>query len=231
MTIFEMGGSRPRRLANSLICVPLLLASAAAIADNPPLPTQIVDLANKVDGVHPGFRAFHAKGIVVEGSFKASAEAAQLSRATLFDGSSIPVTARFSDGSGSPTVPDGSPAMPRGIAIKFHLPGGADTDMVTNSFKFFPVGTGEDFRDLLQAIVASPPDAPKPTKLEQFFASHPNAPKAIGSLPIPDSFADEEYHGIDAFIFVNKSGQKQAVRYVIAPAKVVHITPEEAAKQ
>ncbi len=121
--------------------------------------------------------------------------------------------------------------MPRGIAIKYHLPGGADTDMVTNSFKFFPVGTGEDFRDLLQAIVASPADAPKPTKLEQFFASHPNAPKAIGSLPIPDSFADEEYHGIDAFIFVSKSGQRQAVRYVIAPEKLVHITSEEAAKQ
>ncbi len=68
------------------------------------------------------------------------------------------------------------------------------------------------------------------TKLEQFFGSHPNAPKAIGSLPIPDSFADEEYHGIDAFIFVNKSGQRQAVRYVITPEKLVHITPEEAAK-
>jgi catalase len=66
--------------------------------------------------------------------------------------------------------------------------------------------------------------------VEQFFASHPNAPKAIGSLPIPDSFADEEYHGIDAFIFVNRSGQRQAVRYVIAPEKLVHITPEEAAK-
>src|SRR6202000_1339667 len=144
--------------------------------------------------------------------------------------SSIRVTARFSDGSGMPTVPDGSPAMPRGIAIKYHLPGGADTDMVTNSFKFFPVGTGEDFRDLLQAIVASPPDAPKPTKLEQFFGSHPNAPKAIGSLPIPDSFADEEYHGIDAFIFVSRGGQRQAVRYLIVPQKVVHITPEEAAK-
>jgi len=34
--------------------------------------------------------------------------------------------------------------------------------MVTNSFKFFPVGTGEDFRDLLQAITESPPDAPTP---------------------------------------------------------------------
>jgi catalase len=231
MTIFEMAASCARRTAMSLICVPLLLTSAVATADNPPLPTQIVDLANKVDGVHPGFRAFHAKGIVVEGTFKGSAEAARLSRAALFNGSTIPVTARFSDGSGMPTVPDGSPAMPRGIAIKYHLPSGPATDMVTNSFKFFPVGTGEEFRDLLQAIVASPPDAPKPTKLEQFFAGHPNAPKAIGSLPIPDSFADEEYHGIDAFIFVNKSGQRQAVRYVIAPQKVVHITPEEAAKQ
>jgi catalase len=227
----EVALSSSARRMVSLTCVSLVLASVAAIADSPSVPTQIVDLANKVDGVHPGFRAFHAKGVVVEGSFRASPEAARLSSATLFNGHTIALTARFSDGSGMPAVPDGSPAMPRGIAIKYHLPGGADTDMVTNSFKFFPVGTGEDFRDLLQAIVASPPDAPKPTKLELFFASHPNAPKAIGSLPIPDSFADEEYHGIDAFIFVNKSGQKQAVRYVITPEKLVHITPEEAAKQ
>ena len=160
-----------RRLATSLMYGSLLLASAAALADNAPLPTQIVDLANKVDGVHPGFRAFHAKGVVVEGTFKASPDAARLSRAVLFNGSTIRVTARFSDGAGVPTVPDGTPAMPRGIAIKYHLPGGADTDMVTNSFKFFPVGTGEDFRDLLTAIVASPPTAPHPTKLEQFFGS------------------------------------------------------------
>src|SRR6266403_3549493 len=78
----------------------LLLASAAAIADNAPLPTQIVDLANKVDGVHPGFRAFHAKGVIVEGTFKASSDAARLSRAPLFSGPTIPVTVRFSDGNG-----------------------------------------------------------------------------------------------------------------------------------
>ena len=225
--VFNLGVTR---FAKSLASFSMLLTSAVALADSPALPTQIVDLANKVDGVHPGYRAFHAKGLVVEGTFKASPDASHLSSAALFNGKSIPVTARFSDGSGMPTVPDGSPAMPRGIAIKYHLRGGADTDMVTNSFKFFPVGTGDDFRDLLQAIVASPPDAPHPNKVEQFFGSHPNAPKAIGSLPIPDSFADEEYHGIDAFIFVNKSGQRQAVRYVIAPEKLVHITPEEAAK-
>src|SRR5258707_14267250 len=191
----------------------LMLVSAAAVADNAPLPTQIVDLATQVDGVHPGCRAFHAKGVVVNGTFKASTEAARLSRAMLFNGSPIPVTARFSDGSGMPTVPDGSPAMPRGIAIKYHLAGGGDTDMVTNSFKFFPVGTGEDFRDLLQAITANPPDARHPNKVEQFFGSHPNAPKAIGSLPIPDSFTAEEYCGIDAFCFASRSGHTQSVRY------------------
>jgi catalase len=106
MTIFEVAGSCARRMAKSLMCASLLLASAAATAGNAPVPTQIVDLANKVDGVHPGFRAFHAKGVIVEGSFKASSEAARLSSALLFNGSSIPVTARFSDGSGMP--PSGS---------------------------------------------------------------------------------------------------------------------------
>ncbi|HEV3019026.1 MAG TPA: catalase family peroxidase [Burkholderiaceae bacterium] len=210
----------------------LLLVSATATADDPPVTTQIVDLANKLNGVHPGFRAFHAKGVVVEGKFKASPDAARLSRAKLFDGSTVPVTVRFSDGNGMPNVPDGSPAAnPHGMAIKYHLPGGADTDMVTNSLKFFPTGTGEDFRDLLAAIIASPPDAPKPTKLEQFFASHPNAPKAFGTAATPDSYADEEYHGINAFIFVSKTGQRQAVRYQLVPEKLVHLTPEEAAKQ
>src|SRR5712672_4481066 len=114
MTIFEVAASCARRMAKPLVCELLLLGCAAATADNSSLPTQIVDLANKVDGVHPGFRAFHAKGVVVEGTFKASPEAARLSRATLFNGSSIRVTARFSDGAGVPTVPDGSPAMHRG---------------------------------------------------------------------------------------------------------------------
>ena len=228
-----------RRSANSLTLASLalgftalVLASAAALAENAPVTTQIVDLTGKLYGPHPGFRAFHAKGMVVEGSFKASPEARKLSRATLFNGRTIPVTVRFSDGNGLPNAADGAPASnPHGMAIKYHLPGGADTDMVCNSLKFFPTGTAEDFRDLLEALIASPPDAPKPTKLEQFFASHPNAPKAFGSAATPDSYADEEYHSLDAFIFVNKAGRRQAVRYLLVPQKLVHLTPEEAARQ
>src|SRR5215472_18713487 len=97
-------------------------------------------------------------GRTVEGNFKASAEAAGLSRAVLFNGSPIPATVRFSDSTGIPNIADGSTnANPHGMAIKFHLPDGSDTDMMINSLKFFPVATGEDFRDLLLALAASPP--------------------------------------------------------------------------
>jgi catalase len=221
-----------KHFAKSLASVLALVVSASVAADDTPVTTQIVHAMNKIDGKHPGFRANHAKGVVVEGSFKASPGAAQLSRASLFDGRTIPVTVRFSDSGGVPNVPDGSAgANPHGMAIKFHLPGGADTDMVIVSLKFFLVGTGEEFRDLLLAISASPPDAPKPTKFDQFTTSHPSVLKALATASTPDSFADEEYYGIDAFVFVSKDGRKQPARYIMAPEKVVHLTPEEAGKK
>ncbi len=213
------------------VCLAALALPLAtfAIADEPPLTTQIVDAFNKIYGAHPGFRANHAKGVVVEGHFKASPEAAKLSRAVLFNGSTIPVTVRFSDGGGLPTVPDAD--NPHGMAIKYHLPGGADTDMVIVSLKFFPVGSGEEFRDLLVAISESGPDAPKPTKLDQFVASHPAVAKSGATVATPASFADENYFGIDAFVFVDKAGNKQAVRYQMLPEKLVHLSTEEAAKK
>ena len=203
-----------------------------ARADDQPIEVQIDDAMNKAFGVHPGFRANHAKGVVVEGSFKATPEAATLSRAVLFVGTTIPVTVRFSDSTGVPDLPDGStPANPHGMAIKYHLPDGSETDMVINSLKFFPVASGADFRDLLLAVAASPPDAAKPTKLDAFVASHPTVPAALATVGTPDSFADEEYYGIDAFVFVNKAGEKQAVRYQMVPEKVVHLDAATAAKQ
>ena len=209
-----------------------LACPTAVRAEDQPVEEQIVDAMNKAFGTHPGFRANHAKGIVVEGSFNASPEAAGLSRAVLFNGSTIPVTVRFSDSTGVPNLPDGSKAAnPHGMAIKFHLPDGRDTDMVINSLKFFPVSTGEDFRDMLLALAASPPDAAKPTKFEQFAASHPSVPAAFATAATPDSFADEEYYGINAFVFISKAGEKQAVRYQMVPERTVHLDAEDAAKR
>ena len=219
-----------RPLAMAVAAV-ILLTSAAANADDAALVTEIVDTFYKIYGTHPGFRVNHAKGIVAEGSFVATPGASALSRAALFDGSRIPVTVRFSNDGGIPTVPDGAPGNPKGMAIKFHLPGGGEVDMVILAVKFFPVATGEQFRDLLVAISESPPDAPKPTKLDQFSASHPTFPASFGSAPTPNSFAEQEYHGIDAFIFVDKAGHRQAVRYIMTPEKSVRLTAEEAARK
>src|SRR4029453_2846898 len=98
-------------------------------ADDQPVETAIVDAMNKVFGVHPGFRANHAKGVVVEGNFKASPGASKLTTSPLYSGTTLPVTVRFSDSGGLPTIPDGTPnANPHGMAIKFHLPDGGESD-------------------------------------------------------------------------------------------------------
>ncbi len=195
--------------------------------------TQVVDAMNKLWGSHAGLRANHAKGVVVTGSFTPTRQAATLSKAVLFKGPAIPITVRFSDSTGLPALPDGSPnAHPHGMYIKFALPGGSDADVVTNSLKTFPVATGEDFRDLLTALGASGPGSPKPTKADQFIAAHPSVPAALAPLGTPVSFAQETYNGVDAFIFTSDAGKKQPFRFRIDPAAgTKHLTPAEAANQ
>lgn len=219
-----------RRPLQAALAVLALAMPVQLQADDIPVETGLVDAMNTVFGKHEGFRANHAKGIVVEGSFTAAPDAAKLSKAALFSGEAIPVTVRFSDATGIPDVPDGSPlAIPQGMAIKFTLPDGSETDMVLNALKFFPVSTGEEFLALLTAIADSPPDAPKPTKVEQFVAAHPNVAAASASTATPASYASQEYFGINAFILVNAAGERQAVRYQMLPEKTVHLAPAEAA--
>jgi len=118
------------------------------------------------------------------------------------------------------------------MSVKFHLPDGSDTDIVINSLRFFPVATPVEFRDLLLAIAATKPDSPKPTKLDDFLAGHPAAPKALATPQTPSSFASDEYFGVDAFQFVDKAGKKQPFRYQAEPmAGVSHLSKDEAAKQ
>jgi len=213
---------KSKSIAAAVFAFCLITNSAFAQEDSATLAQQIVDAMTKVFGSHKGYRTNHAKGIVVEGSFKATPEAAALSKAPIFNGSEIPVTARFSDATGLPAIPDGVPdANPHGISIKFHLPDGNDSDIVINAARFFPVSNGADFRDLFLAIAGSPPDAPKPTKLEQFIAAHPTIAASNASVQTPDSFADQQYYGINAFVFVNKNGARQAFRYHLVPERVV----------
>ena len=193
---------------------------------------QIVDALNALFGVHAGYRAVHAKGIVCQGIFRPAATAASVSRAPHLQREPVPITVRFSNFPGVPTLPDGDPnSSPRGLAIKFHLPGGATTDIVAHSYNGFPVSTGEEFLAFARALAASGPGVPHPTPIESFAASHPRAALFLQSpKPAPASFATEPQYGVNAFRFTNQAGTSRHGRYWILPvAGAVHLDQADAA--
>jgi catalase len=169
---------------------------------------------------------------VVEGNFVPTARAAELSRSPIFASATLPATVRFSDAGGLVDLHDAAPvARPYGMSIKFHLPDGTDSDIVTNTLKFFTVATPEDFRDLQLAGATNPPQGPRSAQFEAFLKAHPSVERANATLFTPDSFAHARYFGIDAFVFVNSAGARRAFRYVIEPERVVQLRDEVAQKQ
>jgi catalase len=200
--------------------------------DNAALAEQAANLFLQAFGNHPGFRLAHAKGIVCEGTFAPAADAAELSRAAHFSGKPVPVIVRFSNGTGVPNIPDGDPnSNPKGMAIRFELPGGGVTDIVANGKSGFPAGTPADFVSFFGSFLATRPDSPKPTPIEQFLATHPNTARFLSTPnPQPVSFATYSYFGNNCFIFVNARGQREATRYQIVPlAEEQHLDPAVAA--
>jgi catalase len=228
---------RLRGLATACAAFALLtsVSIGAAVADEAaaPLPVRLVDQFNTMFGVHPGFRANHAKGAVFEGTFTPAPTASSISKAAHLQSTPVPIIVRFSNGGGLPDQPDTHPSYrTRGMAIKFHLPSGADTDIVAISTNGFPVSNGEDFLSLLKALAASGPNAPKPTPLETFLASHPVTAKALSvPQPIPESYATQPFFGVNAFKFTNAAGKTVFGRYQIVPEAGEHyLSDADAAK-
>lgn len=193
-----------------------------------PLPTdeKILALSNDllqqfdaIFGLHPGFRPAHAKGVLLSGTFTASAAAATLSRAPHFAQPATPILARFSNSTGLPVLPDTDPnANPRGLGLRFDLGGRHHTDIVAHSANGFPTRTGEDFLGLLRALASTPPGAPSPTPIEVFLGSHPAALAYIQTpKPAPSSFARESFFGVTAMHFTAPNGQTRFGRYRLLP--------------
>lgn len=193
-----------------------------------PLPSdeRVVALANallkqfdQLFGVHPGFRAAHAKGLMLTGTFKPGAVAKSLTRAPHILRDSTPVIARFSNSTGIPEIPDSSAdANPRGLAIRFNLAEHVHTDIVSHSTKGFPTRDGNEFLQFLRAVAASGADVPSPKPVEQFLASHPAALAFVQApKPFPSSLARDTYFAVTAYEFTNAEGQKRFGRYRIVP--------------
>jgi catalase len=196
-------------------------------------PAELVDALNLVFGKQTYGRAVHAKGIVLKGRFLPTPLAPTLSKAPHFQNVAVPVTIRFSNFAGILTISDTDAlASPHGLALKFHLSDGTETDLVTHSFNGFPVATVDEFRELLIALGSSGPSVTAPTPVDIYLAAHPIAKSFLESQqPPPVSYATLSYFGVNSFKFTNARGEISIGRYRIEPqAGNQFLSTEEIAK-
>jgi catalase len=202
------------------------------VAEEDDLSQQLVDAIHAVSGRHPGFRAAHAKGAFATGSFVATPDAARVCRAAHLRGQAVPVTVRFSNGSGNPGAHDGE-RDGRGMATRFQLPDGGATDLVALTLPVFFVRTPQDFLEFMRARVPDPDTGgPDLAKVGAFLAAHPEAQHAaelaLGAAP-PRSYAQCRYFGIHAFRWQDQGDREQLVRYRWEPDAGTATVPDEEA--
>src|SRR6266487_251972 len=198
------------------------------MSDRSGLAVEMVDEMERVGGVSPGYRRAHARGLCFQAVFTPSGEARALTSAAHLQAEPVPSTVRFSNASIDPHTPD--TRGPWGMAVKFHLPDGTDTDIVSVSLTVFLASTPETF---LEFVRASAPDpgfgGPNPDRIGAFLAAHPESAPGVGEVAAqrpPVSYATLGYSALHAFTWVSAAGRRTSVRYRWRPAAGVATLPE-----
>lgn len=194
----------------------LLMGSAACAQSGLPFPGELVDALQGVFGHHPGTRASHAKGVCARGLFRPSPEAHAVTASPLWEQVEVGVQARFSVGGGHPAASDKGKSV-RGLSL--HM--GPDWDLVLISAPVFMVATPEEFVRFMAARRPDPhtgkPDA---ARVQAFNQATPSTRAQIDYLartPVPASYAQTPYWGVNAFVFTNRQGQQVHGRWRAEP--------------
>lgn len=212
------------RKAWSLAVLSGLCLSLAAVAQDPPDASTVVDTFEKLGGVHKGMRRNHSKGVCVAGTFSGTAEARKYSSSALFSEKSVPVIGRFSVAGPNPGAPDASKS-PRGFGLQFKLPKDELQQTAMLNVPIFPVSTVQGFYDSLLINLPDPATGkPDPEKGKAFGANHPEAKpfmEWMGTHNAPPAYTEAAYYSLSAYKFVN--GKKETwVRW--------HFVPQDGAK-
>ncbi len=217
--------------ASAACSVPLVASAASGPATPEVTAPQMIDAFEGTFGAHAGQRRNHIKGTCAAGEFVGTKDAAALSRSPLFTGKTIPVIARFSLGGGSPEVPDAAPA-PRGMALEFHLAGGALQHITMINVPIFAASSPASFRD---ALIAAKPDPktgqPDPEKLKAYAATHPDAHALmeLSSHHTPTAnYYQTTYFSVHTFKFIDTKGAEHMVKWRFVPRDgTKEMTPAE----
>src|SRR5215510_13711949 len=200
----------------------------------------------------PGKRPVHTIGVGAKGEFVASDVARTYCIAEHFNGQPVDVSARFSNGLGGPEQHDGWSDV-RGMATRFHLPGGTASDLIATTlgeffvrnvddfFEFAKVAKLEQYRrrswwlklwDILQLKV--PPRNPYPNETKNVDAGalryadrHRFAQLGVfqvGLIGAPVSYARASYHAVHTFWVTGPDGVRRPVRFSWQPVAGVRNT-------
>jgi catalase len=198
----------------------------------PPDAQAAIRAIDETFGRHDGNRVVHAKGVLCRGTFVPTPAAARLTRAEHMQGANIPVTVRFSNGSGDPQADDRAPEA-LGMATKFYLPDGARTDIVALTLPCFFVRTPKDFPAFTRAAKRSVGGKPGP-RFALYLATHREAFAAVRAalrFKPPVSYATCRYNAIHAFKWIAADGNEQFVRYSWIPTAGERSLPRGEAKR
>ena len=108
------------------------------------------------------------------------------------------------------------------MAVKFHLPDGEATDIVSVPLVVFFARNAEDFLEMTRARIPDPETGqPDPEKVGAYLAEHPEAgvalQKAMPKLAPTTSFATSDYRALHAFCLVDAEGGTHWGRYTWEP--------------
>jgi catalase len=185
-------------------------------------PARLTDAFEQVDGLHPGFRRNHAKGLGASGFFESNGNGVRLSKAAVFRPGRVPVIGRFSLSGGQPYAAD-RPDTVRGLALEFSLPDDELWRIAMINLPVFPVRTPEAFYERLIASKPAPETGkPDPVKMKVFLERHPEtvqALKVIKGQTVSSGFANSTFHGLNAFRFLNAAGDSTPVRWLLIPER------------
>jgi catalase len=195
--------------------------------------SRFIDTFEEADGLHPGFRRNHARGVCVSGFFESNGKGARLSKAGVFESGRVPVIGRFSMGGGNPYSTD-RPDTVRGLGLQFSMPNGEVWRTSMINLPVFLFNTPEAFLELLTANVPDPESGkPNPARVKEFFERHPEsvaALKIIKSQPPSSGLANSTYRALHAFRLTNAAGVSTPVRWILVPlqpAEAVGPPPED----
>lgn len=173
--------------------------------------TTLIEKLARFDRERVPERVVHARGTGAGGTFRATADLSEFTKASLFaPGKETPVFVRFS------TVihPSGSPEGlrdPHGFAVKFYTDQG-NWDLVGNNLPIFFIRDAIQFPDMIHSLKPSPvTNKQDPNRSFEFFSNTPEATNMLvhvySNLGTPASYRTMDGNGVHAFKLVDAKGE------------------------